>query len=57
LEVLFEFYPAPVHRDTISEKTSYTRSSRDTYLQKLISKEIAVVVGPGTVVASKTLFD
>lgn len=56
LEILIESYPNPVGRDTLSEKTSYQRSSRDAYIQRMTSKEIVVADGRGTVKASDTLF-
>ena len=56
LEVVCAFHPDPIHRDGISEATDYKRSSRDTYLQRLISRKLVEKVGGGLVKASETLF-
>jgi hypothetical protein len=57
LQALINAYPKAVTRDELSEKTGYLRSSRDTYLQRMSSKEVIVIVGRGEVKASETLFD
>jgi chromosome segregation and condensation protein ScpB len=49
-------YPEPVDRDAISEATGYQRSSRDTYLQRLRSRQLIAEPGRGMVRASDTLF-
>lgn len=51
-----ESYPEPIGREKISETTNYARSSRDTYLQRLISRKLVVPVGNGEVKASEILF-
>jgi uncharacterized protein len=56
LEVVVAGYPAAVDRERISEATSYQRSSRDTYLQRLRSRQLVVEAGRGQVRASDTLF-
>lgn len=56
LGILIGAYPDAVRRDDITEQTGYQRSSRDTYLQRLSSRQL-VVVSPGAVVASDKLFD
>jgi uncharacterized protein len=57
LEVVVAGYPDAVDRQRISEATSYQRSSRDTYLQRLRSRQLVVEAGRGQVRASDTLFD
>jgi uncharacterized protein len=56
LEVAVKAYPEPVDRDAISEATGYQRSSRDTYLQRLRSRQLIAEPGRGMVRASDTLF-
>jgi hypothetical protein len=56
LGLLLEAYPKPVDRERISEATEYQRSSRDTYLQRLRSRQLVVDVGRGQVRASDALF-
>ena len=48
-------YPDGIDREHLSEMTGYTRSSRNTYLQRLRARELVVDQG-GTVRASETLF-
>lgn len=55
LEVLVSAYPHAVERDTLSERTGYKRSSRDTYLQRLLARRL-VVAERGLVRASDELF-
>jgi uncharacterized protein len=57
LEVVVAGYPDAVDRERISEATSYQRSSRDTYLQRLRSRQLVTEAGRGQVRASDTLFD
>lgn len=57
LQILLEAYPNPVDREKLSEETDYKRSSRDTYLQRMLSRKIITVVGRGEVKASVLLFD
>lgn len=42
LKVLIQAYPRPVGSERLSEATAYTRSSRNTYLQRLTAKELVV---------------
>jgi DNA helicase HerA-like ATPase len=56
LQVLVDAYPDAVDREAISEATTYTRSSRNTYIQRLGARELVEVAGDG-VKASPMLFD
>jgi hypothetical protein len=56
LEILLDAYPHAVRRDDITEKTTYQRSSRDAYLQRMAAKEIVTIVDRGEVKASDNLF-
>jgi CRP-like cAMP-binding protein len=56
LEQLSAVYPEAVDRETLSENTGYTRSSRNTYLQRLRARELITEPGSGLVRASETLF-
>ncbi len=56
LEVLVAAYPEPVDRERISEQTEYQRSSRDTYLQRLRSRQLITEPGRGLVRAAEALF-
>jgi hypothetical protein len=56
LEVVVKAYPEGVAREEISEATSYQRSSRDTYLQRLRSRQLITEPARGLVRASDTLF-
>ncbi len=56
LQHLVAAYPRSVDRDEIGESTSYKRSTRDAYLQRL-STRMLVVADCGTVRASEILFD
>jgi hypothetical protein len=55
LQVLVDRYPKVVAREHISEATGYQRSSRDTYLQRLRSRQLIAVSSAG-VTASEALF-
>lgn len=57
LEHVVAAYPESIERDEISDATGYKRSSRDTYLQKLIARKLVQAEGRGRVVASDSLFD
>jgi DNA-binding IclR family transcriptional regulator len=48
--------PAWIDRDAISDQTSYKRSSRDTYIQRLQARRL-VVADRGQVRAADALFD
>jgi uncharacterized protein len=56
LEVLVTAYPDAVDRDAITEATSYQRSSRDTYLQRLRSRQLITEPARGSVRAAEELF-
>lgn len=47
----------PVTRDTLSDKTGYRRSSRDTYVQRLRARQLVEVLPAGNLVPSRTLYD
>lgn len=55
LEVLVKAYPDSVERDAVSEQSSYKRSTRDAYLQRLSARRLVAVRGT-TVCASADLF-
>jgi uncharacterized protein len=55
LSEVIEVYPHAIERDTLSEVTSYKRSSRDAYLQRLQARKL-VSCDRGIVRASDTLF-
>lgn len=56
LKVLIHAYPKPVGPERLSEATAYTRSSRNTYLQRLAAKELVVRERNG-IRANANLFD
>lgn len=56
LEVVVAHYPHAIDREVISEATKYQRSSRDTYLQRLRSRQLVTEPGRGQVRASDQLF-
>jgi uncharacterized protein len=57
LEVVVAAWPDPVDRERISEATQYQRSSRDTYLQRLRSRQLVTEAGRGQVRASPNLME
>jgi len=57
MEIAVAAWPEPVDRERISEATGYQRSSRDTYLQRLRSRQLVLDAGRGQVRASDTLFN
>lgn len=57
LEVLIAEHPQSVSRDEITDRTGYTRRTRDSYLQFMVAKEIIETTGQGQVKASDYLFD
>ncbi len=56
-EALVSAYPATISRDSLEEATGYKRSSRDTYVQRLRSRQLLEVVGRGELRASGELFE
>jgi hypothetical protein len=55
-EVLIGAHPQAVERDQLDELTGYKRSSRDAYIQRLMSRRLVVNEGRGMVRASDELF-
>ena len=56
LRALISAYPAPLAREALTDVSGYRRSSRDTYLQRLIARELVEKSGDGSVRASDQLF-
>lgn len=56
LEVVLERAGGCVHREVISQETDYKRSTRDLYLQKLVTRMLVKVSDDGAVAASQDLF-
>lgn len=56
LRVLVEAGQNPVSREALEETTGFKRSTRDAYIQRLSSRRLVEVNGPGTVRASAALF-
>lgn len=50
-------YPQPVSREWLSESTGYKPSTRNTYIQRLASREIIEFSGMGGITASHFLYD
>jgi hypothetical protein len=55
LEAVIGTYPKPLDRDAISDATTYKRSTRDAYIQRLRLRQLITVSGAG-VAASDRLF-
>lgn len=49
--------PGPLSRDEIGELTGYTRSSRNTYLQRLSAKELIEMHGVAVTASPMMLFE
>jgi hypothetical protein len=56
LEATIAAYPQSVDREALSETTGYTRSSRNTYIQRLQARQL-LGKGGGPITASAVLFD
>jgi hypothetical protein len=56
LEAVLQHYPESVDRELLSDSTGYTRSSRNTYLQRLGARRLIESSSGGQVRASSTLF-
>jgi uncharacterized protein len=56
LYALSKVYPDGIDREGLSEQTSYKRSTRDTYIQRLSVRRLIKIVG-GKVKAAEELFD
>lgn len=57
LQILVQEYPDSVKRENLDAQIDYQRSSRDTYLQRLRSRQLVEDAGRGEVRASENLFD
>ncbi len=57
LVVLLAAHPKSVDRESLGEATEYKRSSRDTYLQRLLARRLVEAVGRGEVKAADVLFE
>jgi hypothetical protein len=55
--VLIGTYPGSLPREALDEATGYKRSSRDTYIQRLRSRQLVEVLPRGELRASGELFD
>jgi len=55
-EAVTTAYPREIEREALTEAVGYKRSSRDTYLQRLIARRLVVPVGRGSVRAAEELF-
>ncbi len=55
LAVIAEAHPTPVERTTVSERTGYKRSTRDSYLQRLGTRRLVDTVPGGAVQLSESL--
>jgi len=56
-ESLILYFPNPYTRDQISVLTGYQRSSRDTYLQRLNSRQLIKINRFGEITAAEKLFE
>lgn len=54
---LCDAYPDELSRETLSEKTGFKRSTRDTYIQRLAVRKLIEPRGGGTVLAAPMLFE
>lgn len=57
LEKLLDVWPEAINRESLEETTGYKRSTRDAYIQRLKTRRLVEVTGPGEVKASDILFD
>lgn len=55
LQQVLKAYPDEADREAISEATSFKRSTRDAYIQRLTARKL-VIAGRGSVKASDVLF-
>lgn len=53
----FAAYPEPIDREQVRDTTNYKRSSSDTFVQRLRSRQLLTEAGHRQVRASETLFD
>jgi hypothetical protein len=56
LKAVLEAYPEPVAREVLSEQSGYQRSSRDTYIQRLMARRLVTRDGGG-IRASELFFE
>jgi len=56
-KLLLQAQGEALRREAVDEATGYKRSSRDAYLQRLVSRRLLEVAGPGEVRASPLLFE
>jgi len=56
LEILFDAYPNDIDREDIDHRTGYSRSTRNTYIQRMLAKEIVTVTSAGRIKASDHLY-
>lgn len=56
-DILVYAYPNEVDREDLDELTGYSRSTRNTYIQRMIAKEIITVTSKGFIQASDHLFE
>ncbi len=57
LKILIDVYPGNIDRDEIDRLTGYKRSTRNTYIQRMLAKEVVYAVSPGQIRASDHLFE
>lgn len=55
-EILLRAYPDDVDREEIDALTGYSRSTRNTYIQKMAAKELIQVTTPGRIKANDHLY-
>jgi len=56
MEILYDAHPGDVDREEIDQRTGYSRSTRNTYIQRMIAKELVTVTGSGRIKASDHLY-
>lgn len=57
LENLINVWPEATSRESLEETTGYKRSTRDAYIQRLKTRRLVEITGPGEVKASDILFE
>jgi uncharacterized protein len=56
-EILLAVYPKDIDREEIGERTGFSRSTRNTYIQRMHAKELVTMTSQGRIRASELLFD
>ena len=56
-DILVNNHPDEVDREALDELTGYSRSTRNTYIQRMIAKELVTVTSKGFIKASDHLFE